>query len=591
MNAERLLAQFERISEAPDAIARLRRFILDLAVRGKLVEQDPDEATPPQDLYELRKQKDLAYAVEGLRARKPITAIQPTELWFNFPHSWMLCRFDDALVIVSGVTKGQRIPSGETSVDVPYLRVANVQRGWLDLNEVKSITVRASDVDRYRLADQDILMTEGGDWDKLGRAAIWRGEITRCIHQNHIFRLRIPSDSILPEWVVLYANSDCGRRFFEDSSKQTTNLASINLTQLRSCPIPLPPLAEQHRIVAKVNELMALCDQLEAARQQLEHGRERLVDATLQRLNQPAEDPASFRQDASFALQVLPSLTTTPAQIKQLRQTILNLAVRGKLVEQDPEDEPAISWLLQRVEGNHSKRPRKTVATSVEGCQDSSISVLPETWLWVVLDDLVLVMDSGWSPQCEDHPRSSIESWGVLKTTAVQSLFFDERHHKELPSNLQPRPQHEAREGDILITRAGPKNRVGISCVIDKIKPRLMISDKIIRLRLADGLSPCFVALALNAGRSSEAVEDAKSGMAVMQMNISQVKLRAVPIPLPPLAEQHRIVAKVDELMALCDQLEQQLSQADQQRRRLLEAVLAEALQSYKPALGSESRV
>jgi len=589
MNAERLLAHFERISEAPDAIARLRRFILDLAVRGKLVEQDPDEATPAQNLSELRKQKDLAYAVEGLRARKPITAIQPTELWFNFPHSWMLCSFDDALVIVSGVTKGQRIPYGETSVEVPYLRVANVQRGWLDLSEVKSIAVRISDVDRYRLANQDILMTEGGDWDKLGRAAIWRGEITRCIHQNHIFRLRIPSDSILPEWVVLYANSECGRRFFEDSSKQTTNLASINLTQLRSCPIPLPPLAEQRRIVAKVDELMALCDQLEAARQQRQQCRGRLVAASLQRLNQPAADPVSFRNDASFALQVLPSHTTTPAQIKQLRQTILNLAVQGKLVEQSPEDEPAISWLLQRVEGNHSRRSRKTVATSVEGCQDSSISVLPETWLWVVLDDLVLVMDSGWSPQCEDHPRSSIESWGVLKTTAVQSLFFDERYHKELPSNLQPRPQHEAREGDILITRAGPKNRVGISCVIDKIEPRLMISDKIIRLRLAVGLSPCFVALALNAGHSSEAVEDAKSGMAVMQMNISQVKLRAVPIPLPPLAEQHRIVAMVDELMALCDQLEQQLSQADQQRRRLLEAVLAEALGGRLPTEQEDS--
>ena len=281
MNSERLLAHFERISEAPDAIARLRRFILDLAVRGKLVEQDPDEATSAHNLDELRKQKDLAYAVEGLRARKPITAIQPTELWFNFPNSWMLCSFDDALVIVSGVTKGQRIPSGETSVDVPYLRVANVQRGWLDLSEVKLIAVRASDVDRYRLANQDILMTEGGDWDKLGRAAIWRGEIACCIHQNHIFRLRTPSDSILPEWVVLYANSDCGRRFFEDSSKQTTNLASINLTQLRSCPIPLPPLAEQHRIVAKVDELMALCDQLEQQLSQADQQRGRLLEAVL----------------------------------------------------------------------------------------------------------------------------------------------------------------------------------------------------------------------------------------------------------------------------------------------------------------------
>jgi type I restriction enzyme S subunit len=275
------------ITTAPAQIKQLRQTILNLAVRGKLVEQDPDESTPAQTLDELRQQKDLACAVEGLRARKPITAIQPSELWFDFPRRWILCSFDDVLVIVSGVTKGQRIPSGVTSVDVPYLRVANVQRGWLDLSEVKSITVRASEVDRYRLADQDILMTEGGDWDKLGRAAIWRGEITSCIHQNHIFRLRVPSDNILPKWVVLYANSDCGRRFFEDSSKQTTNLASINLTQLRSCPIPLPPLAEQHRIVAKVDELMALCDQLEQQLSQVDQQRRRLLEAVLDQALSP----------------------------------------------------------------------------------------------------------------------------------------------------------------------------------------------------------------------------------------------------------------------------------------------------------------
>jgi type I restriction enzyme S subunit len=328
---------------------------------------------------------------------------------------------------------------------------------------------------------------------------------------------------------------------------------------------------------------MTLCDQLEAARNQRQQCRERLLAATLQRLNQPAADPASFRKDASFALQVLPSLTTTPAQIKQLRQTILNLAVRGKLVEQDPEDEPAISWLMKRIDESSSKRTLGSMTFSDDGGNDEISSMLPESWFWVNLQNLISYMDSGWSPQCEDHPRTSSEVWGVLKTTAVQSLAFDEKHHKELPSKLQPRSQHEARAGDVLITRAGPKNRVGISCVIDQIEPRLMISDKIIRLRLADGLSPRFVALTLNAGRSSEAVEDAKTGMAVMQMNISQVKLRAVPIPLPPLAEQHRIVAKVDELMALCDQLEQQLSQADHQRRRLLEAVLVEALGGRLP--------
>jgi type I restriction enzyme S subunit len=112
-----------------------------------------------------------------------------------------------------------------------------------------------------------------------------------------------------------------------------------------------------------------------------------------------------------------------------------------------------------------------------------------------------------------------------------------------------------------------------------------MISDKIIRMRLRDGLTSEYVALALNAGETRERIEEAKSGMAVMQMNISQGKLRSVPIPLPPLAEQHRIVAKVDELMVFCDQLEQQLSHAEQSRRGLLEALLQEALADSCPSL------
>jgi type I restriction enzyme S subunit len=575
MNAEQLLAHFERISEAPDAIARLRRFILDLAVRGKLVEQDPDEAPSAHNLDELRKQKDLAYAVEGLRARKPITAIQPTELWFNFPHSWMLCSFDDALVIVSGVTKGQRISSGETSVDVPYLRVANVQRGWLDLSEVKLIAVRASDVDRYRLANQDILMTEGGDWDKLGRAAIWRGEITCCIHQNHIFRLRIPSDSILPEWVVLYANSDCGRRFFEDSSKQTTNLASINLTQLRSCPIPLPPLAEQHRIVAKVDELMALCDQLEAARQQREQGRERLAAATLQRLNQPAEDPTSFRQDANFALQVLPSLTTTPAQIKQLRQTILNLAVRGKLVEQDPEDEPVLSsGIFLKLQGQSPKRSKRGRTSSTASLDmERYQQVLPAGWASLRLADLV----------AQDRPIS----YGVLVPgddvpkgvpfVRAQDLALD-GHPSQPGKSISPDVERAYSRtrllgGEILICVVGSIGKLGIA---PAEWAGANIARAVARIAPISDSMKGYLLLVLRSSLAQSFFFEATRTLAQPTLLIGL--LEEIPIPLPPLAEQHRIVSRVDELMALCDQLELQLSQADQQRRRLLEAVLAEAL-------------
>ncbi len=136
-------------------------------------------------------------------------------------------------------------------------------------------------------------MTEGGDWDKLGRAAIWRQEIPGCIHQNHIFRVRLPSGDIAPEWVTIYTNSLVGRAFFENASKQTTNLASINMTQLRGCPLPLPPLAEQHRIVARVDELMALCDQLEAGLTTTASTRRRLLDALLAEALEPIRDEAA----------------------------------------------------------------------------------------------------------------------------------------------------------------------------------------------------------------------------------------------------------------------------------------------------------
>lgn len=157
----------------------------------------------------------------------------------------------------------------------------NVQRGHLDLSVVKKITVRKADKVRYALRRGDVLMTEGGDWDKLGRAAIWREEVTECIHQNHIFRVRPPSGDVLPEWVITYVNSLLGRAFFEDASKQTTNLASINMTQLRGCPFPLPPIAEQHRIVARVDKLMALCDRLEASLRTGDESRRRLLEALL----------------------------------------------------------------------------------------------------------------------------------------------------------------------------------------------------------------------------------------------------------------------------------------------------------------------
>lgn len=156
-----------------------------------------------------------------------------------------LCQLAD---VASGITLGKK-HAGPDTVERPYLRVANVQDGFLNLTDVTNIRIPKSQVERYELRDGDVLMNEGGDFDKLGRGTVWRNEITGCLHQNHVFRVRCNQAVLLPDYLALVSASPYGKRFFVLNSKQSTNLASINSTQLKAFPIPLPNIGEQQRLV------------------------------------------------------------------------------------------------------------------------------------------------------------------------------------------------------------------------------------------------------------------------------------------------------------------------------------------------------
>jgi type I restriction enzyme S subunit len=168
----------------------------------------------------------------------------------NFPAHWKVRRVDEVAEVGSGVTLGKDV-SGVKSVELPYLRVANVQDGRLDLSTIKTVRVGIDQVNDYRLQAGDVLMTEGGDIDKLGRGAIWEGQIENCLHQNHIFRIRANRDLLEPEFYALVVESDIAKRYFNRVAKRTTNLASTNKTQVRAFRFPLPPTTdEQRKIVA-----------------------------------------------------------------------------------------------------------------------------------------------------------------------------------------------------------------------------------------------------------------------------------------------------------------------------------------------------
>lgn len=171
------------------------------------------------------------------------------------PRGWEARPLRSIADLASGVTKGKRYAS--TVVERPYLRVANVQAGSIDLSEVKTIQVSEADAERYLLREGDILLTEGGDPDKLGRGAVWRGEVPDCIHQNHIFRARVDPNLVDPEFLSAQLGSPRGARYFARAAKQTTGIASINMTQLSQYPALVPPIAEQRRYSAAAEAIRA----------------------------------------------------------------------------------------------------------------------------------------------------------------------------------------------------------------------------------------------------------------------------------------------------------------------------------------------
>jgi type I restriction enzyme S subunit len=567
MNADRLLALFEPISEAPDAIPRLRRFILDLAVRGKLVEQDPEDE-PAGELL-----REMGSRFKRLKITKKQVPLEAKEIPFALPDRWQWTRLGQICEKTGSGSTPRGGKEAYVETGIPFLRSQNVYNDGLRLTDVVFIDEPTHQrMAGTRVLPCDLLLNITGG--SIGRCAKVPADFHEANVSQHvaIIRVGMPGTEDFIHALILspYFQS------FVDTRQTGAGRGGLPKNRMDSIPVALPPLAEQHRIVAKIDELMALCDQLEAARQEREQCRERLVAGSLQRLNQPSDDQEVFRSDARFALQVLPSLATTPAHIKQLRQTILNLAVRGKLVEQDPRDH--IEGLLKKVREDQKKAfangaIRKPVLLS--HIQEDLLFAIPPEWDWIPLGGLVVQgPQNGISPKETTNPDAPKALTLAATTTGkLRPDFFkavDLRPEQALPYRLA--------EGDLLFQRGNTREYVGMAAIYAIQPGNFIFPDLMIRVRLSDSLCLAYVHLALTSPPLRDYFSALATGSSETMPKINQGILCDAPIPLPPLAEQHRIVAKADALMALCDQLEQQLSQAEQSRRGLLEAVLREAL-------------
>ncbi len=570
MNARLLLEHFHCIGDAPDAIPRLRRFILNLAVRGKLVPQDPKDEPASKLLTRIAAEKARLVKDGESRKDKPLPPISDDALPFELPSGWAWERLGNIGETNIGLTYS---PQDISEAGIPVLRSSNIQNGKLDFSDL----VRVKDQPKQSVMVQQgdlLICARNGSRALVGKVAVIEDlkEPAAFGAFMAIFR------SEMNQYLYHFICSPLFRQVIAEVN--TTTINQITQNNLRSTLAPIPPIAEQHRIVAKVDELMGLCDRLDAARAEQEKVRDRLGAVSLARLSAP--NPDTFQDDVRFVLDVLPAITTRPDQIKALRHTILNLAVRGNLLPQDPKDEPAAE-LLKSIAAERADLVKRRLIRreeSLDPIQPAQLPFdVPQKWLWSRIGDAVLFTQYGTSQK--SHPGE--KGIPVLTMGNIQDGLVIWNNEKKIPESSEDLPALFLSKFDILYNRTNSAELVGKTGIYLGEDGVRTFASYLIRLRPSlISTDPRYLNIAMNAPefRATQIVPLIKKQTG--QANVNGTSLKNMLIPLPPLAEQRRIVAKVDELMALCDRLEQSLAAGNDTRRRLLDALLAEALVRYK---------
>ena len=339
---------------------------------------------------------------------------------------------------------------------------------------------------------------------------------------------------------------------------------------------PVPPLSEQHRIVTKVNELMALCDQLEQQQTDSITAHQTLVETLLATLTNSTTAEETAENWARIA-EHFDTLFTTEHSVDQLKQTVLQLAVMGKLVPQNPDDEPA-SALLARIADEKARLVKEEKIKKQKPLppigEDEKPFALPDGWEWCWLENVTLHSEADWSPKCEPQARNG-EQWGVLKVSAVTWGEYRAFENKRLPGHLDPRPECEVHEGDFLISRANTTDLVARSVVVPVgAPPRLMMSDKIIRFVFSSSVYSDYLSLVNNSPNTRKYYAAVAGGTSSSMKNVSRAQIQMQVVALPPEKEQRRMTAKYYDLLMLCRQLKTNIQQTRQTNLQLANAIV-----------------
>lgn len=538
-------------------IKKLRELILELALRGKLVEQDPEDE-PASVLLEKIAEEKVRLAKEGkIKKPKKLPEIEEEEKPFELPKGWLWVRMET----ISRYIQRGKGPKYADSGEVRVVSQKCVQWSGFDISAARFIddsSLRGYQDERY-VKEGDILWNSTGT-GTVGRAIVVEAPPCSIVADSHVTIIR--PLVVEPRHVLNYISSPCVQKRIEPGHENslvsgTTKQVELNSGSVKLLAIPLPPEAEQHRIVEKVDELMALCDRLEQqAGDQLE-AHEVLVDTLLDALTRSV-DAAELAENWGRVSEHFDTLFTTETSIEKLKQAVLHLAVTGRIIKSHDKIE------------KHRSIFEKT--SQMEGFSSITEVAYPPHWkpskLLDVSDKIVDCPHSTpkWAESGFICVRTNQFSPGKLDISS--SKYVNEATYRERTARLEPE------EDDILYSREG--GILGVAC---RVPPRikLCLGQRMMLIRPNRAkLRSQYLEMVLNSPSIKKVAEESTTGGAAPRVNMSVIK--KYPIATPPLNEQDVIIERYEILISLCDQLKSRLGEASETRTQLAEAVVEQAV-------------
>lgn len=565
----RLVQHFELLGTAPGGVAKLRELILTLAMQGKLVPQDPRDEPARELLEKIGAEKNRLVAEGRIKRDKPLPEIADKEKPFDLPTGWVWQRLGSLGNIFSGnsISAEEKQAKYTGIAGIPFIATKDVGYGLEKIDYQNGVCIPHGET-KFKLAHSGsvLICAEGGSAGKKC------GLVEQEIHFGNKLFANKTYEGILPKFILFVYLTPY---FFEAfKSSMTGIIGGISLAKFLELPIPLPPLAEQARIVTRIEELMRLCDALEA-KGQLEAAQHAQLVQTLLGALTASTSPEELADNWQRVATHFDLLLDRPEAIDALEQTVLQLAVRGLLVPQDPKDEPA-SELLKKI---RAEKDQLIAEGKVK--QDKPLELIED-------DEKPFALGSGWAwiQAQEACDPTSLITYGILKpvwvdsgvlTVRVQDMKGGEIRLSALgqcsPERAEKFDKTKLVTGDLLIAKDGAT--LGKTAFVPPALEGANITQHVLRFPINSKLNRQYIRLVVDSEHGQAWMKSETKGVALPGVNVGD--FRRMPIPLPPINEQARIIERVESLRRLCADLRERLAACQATQAHLAEALIDEA--------------